>query len=132
MDKGMRDTAVRSFFFQRAGPRSPSGTMSYVDLQWPVLQMHFTCNGRLPPRQSVPGPFSRLQQRAPSCNGEGEAATAKARLRRRRRGCDGEGEVATAKGGATAKARLRRRGSRAYCIPYIHVICCGMLKRRGG
>ena len=47
MNTGLRDKAVRSFFFKRAGPRSPSGTMSYVDLQWPVLQMHFTCNGRL-------------------------------------------------------------------------------------
>lgn len=35
-------------FFQRACPRSPSRTMSYVDLQWPVLHMRFTCNGRLP------------------------------------------------------------------------------------
>jgi hypothetical protein len=35
-------------FFQRASPPSPSNTMSQVHLQWPVLLMHFTCNGRLP------------------------------------------------------------------------------------
>lgn len=64
------------FFFERACPQSPSGTMSYVDL-----------HGRLPSRQSVHGPFSRLQRRAPSCDRERDGVTATVAAAKARQPC---------------------------------------------
>jgi hypothetical protein len=126
MDKGLRDTAVRSFFFSGQAPearpaRCPMLTYNGGSCKCtspamagyrPIkvyMVLSLGCNGE----GEATTAKTRLQRQWRCCGGEGEAATAKARLRRRRRGCDGEGEA------ATAKARLQRRGRHAYCIPYI-------------
>ena len=90
MDKGLRDMAVRSFFFSGQAPEARPA-------QCPML----TCNGRsckcTSPAVAGYRPVKVYLVLSLGCNGEREGATAKARAQRRARGCDGEGEGATAR-----------------------------------
>jgi hypothetical protein len=103
MDKGLRDTAVRSsFFFSGQAPEARPA-------RCPML----TCNGRsckcTSPAMAGYRPVKVYLVLSLGCNGEREVATTNARLRRRRRGCGGEGEAAMA---------------RQPCILYsIHLLC---------
>jgi hypothetical protein len=86
-----------------------------------------TCNGRsckcTSPAMAGYRPVKVYLVLSLGCNDERKGARVQAQgcegARMQARGC--EGASATVRGceGATARARLRRRGSRAYCIPYM-------------